>query len=285
MSTYCRGCGRHLRLSTTTLSASKKSSLGSLFGFNKKEPAAPTPAPMARMPMARVAPITYTPSQSTPLEEGATSGPRVTNGHVTEHHSLVPNATRELRVIECFDCRASHRASRSATSTQCPGCSAYIDLKDLEIKDRNTQRIRTRGNVEVTKKGALLTVYGTVAGSIYASGDVTLSADVKILGEIRCRRLIISKKVSIQCLQPVHTATGDIHGHMAGTLYATEGVHLSKTGVFEGVMRADQIHMEPGAVLNGQIQCQPAARAPRRSLEPSAPAALSEGLLAAAAVI
>src|SRR5438105_4709405 len=37
------------------------------------------------------------------------------------------------RVVGCFECKRKHEVSEAATSTNCPGCSAHIDLRDYKI--------------------------------------------------------------------------------------------------------------------------------------------------------
>lgn len=169
------------------------------------------------------------------------------------------------RSVLCFECDATHKVAAASTSTICPSCSTYIDLRNLEIKDRTNKRIRTRGDVVVEKKGALLgtslhcgklTVHGTVSGSIYASGDVLLKADQKIIGEIRCRHLVLEKKCELQCVQPVHAETVEIHGKATGHFYATRSLILRRHAVLDGSVTAQFMCVEPGAVLNGQVLVQ-----------------------------
>jgi cytoskeletal protein CcmA (bactofilin family) len=170
------------------------------------------------------------------------------------------------RQVICFECQASHKVAGASTSTICPACSTYIDLRDIEIKERTNQRIRTRGDVVVTKKGALLgtsihcgnlTIYGAVSGGIHASGDVILKSDGKILGEIRCRRFILERKCDVQCLQPVHAEVVEIHGRVSGHFHATRCITLSHHASLTGSATARTICVEPGAVLNGQVLVQP----------------------------
>lgn len=170
------------------------------------------------------------------------------------------------RVVLCIECDAVHKVAPASTSTICPGCSTYIDLRDIGIKDRTNQRIRTRGNVTVEKRGALLgssihcgnlTVHGIVAGSIYASGDVVLKTDGKIIGEIRCRRFVLDRKCEVQCIQPVHAEVVEIHGRVSGHFRATRLITLSRHASLTGSATARTISVEPGAVLNGQILVQP----------------------------
>ncbi len=170
------------------------------------------------------------------------------------------------RVVLCLECDAVHKVAACATSTICPGCSTYIDLRDIGIKARTNQRIRTRGDVTVEKKGALLgssvhcgniTIHGIVAGSIYASGDVLLKTDGRIIGEIRCRRFVLDRKCEVQCLQTVHAEVVEIHGHVSGHFRATRLITLSRHASLTGSATARTISVEPGAVLNGQILVHP----------------------------
>jgi cytoskeletal protein CcmA (bactofilin family) len=186
------------------------------------------------------------------------------------------------RVVVCFECQASHKVAGASTSTICPNCSTYLDLRDIEIKDRTNQRIRTRGNVTVQKKGALLgtsvhcghlTVHGTVSGSIYAAGEVHLKTDGKIIGEIRCQRFILDKKCDVQCLQPVHAEVVEIHGHVTGHFYAAKCILLSRHASLTGSATAQTISVEPGAILNGQVQ----VYAPERAALPVLTGALAAG--------
>jgi cytoskeletal protein CcmA (bactofilin family) len=174
------------------------------------------------------------------------------------------------RTVRCYECDAIHRVAGASTSTICPSCSTYIDLRDIEIKDRTNQRIRTRGNVTVQKKGALLgtsihcgnlTVHGTASGSIYASGEVQFKDDQKIIGEVRCGQLVIDKKCEVQFLQPVHAGDVEISGQVTGHFYATGSIILHRGASLSGSATARTLTVEPGAMLNGQIAVQrPSAR-------------------------
>src|SRR6185295_6639446 len=59
------------------------------------------------------------------------------------------------RVVSCFECKRKHEVSDAATSTNCPGCSAHIDLRDYKITTSFSRSIRTRGDVHLTNKGDL----------------------------------------------------------------------------------------------------------------------------------
>jgi cytoskeletal protein CcmA (bactofilin family)/predicted RNA-binding Zn-ribbon protein involved in translation (DUF1610 family) len=183
-----------------------------------------------------------------------------------------PNAARQTvpdkhyRTVVCFDCQHVHRVSGMSTSSLCPNCGSYIDLRDVVIKDRTTQKIRTRGDVVVEKKGALLgtsitcgnlTVEGQVAGSIYASGTVTFRASGKVLGEVRCQHLLVEKKCEVQFLQPIHAETLEIYGDVSGRFTLTGRAFLNRRGTINGSLQAQSMLMESGAKLNGGIHILP----------------------------
>ena len=197
-----------------------------------------------------------------------------------------PNTVRQsvpdkhFRTVVCFDCQHVHRVSGMSTSSLCPNCGSYIDLRDVVIKDRTTQKIRTRGDVVVEKKGALLgtsitcgnlTVEGQVAGSIYASGTVTFRASGKVLGEVRCQHLLIEKKCEVQFLQPIHAETLEVYGEVAGRFSLSGRAFLNRRATISGSLQAQSILMEAGAKLNGGVHVLPKPLPVASSAEGSAP--------------
>ncbi len=180
--------------------------------------------------------------------------------HPEAGHALSGSTTR--REVLCFDCKTVNKASARATSTQCANCGTFIDLRDVEIRERSTQRIRTRGNVIVHRKGALLgtavhcgsiLIEGTVAGSIYAQDTVEFRTDAKVFGEIRCRRLIVEKRCQIHGLQPIHAEDVELIGQLTASVIAKGTFHLGKQASFEGGLRAGRVRMESGAAWAGMM--------------------------------
>ena len=256
LSTYCRKCGGHITLGQAPPPR------GRLSGLMDRARGKTVPVPAPRMALAPRSPampihITGQGSEDAPVIATAAS---LNSGKNSGAFTKDPP-----REVLCLECSSTHKVAAASTSTICPGCSTYIDLRNIEIKDRTNQRIRTRGDVVVEKKGALLgtsihcghlTLYGTVSGSIYASGDLTLKADQRIIGEIRCRRFILEKKCAAHCLQPVHAAEVEIHGHATGHFYATGSITLHRHAILDGSVTAQSIIVAPGAVLNGQVLVQ-----------------------------
>lgn len=173
---------------------------------------------------------------------------------------------KTYRTVICFECQHLHKVSGLSTSSLCPNCGSYIDLRDVVIKDRTTQKIRTRGDVIVEKKGALLgtsitcgnlVVDGQVAGSIYASGIVTFRCSGKVLGEVRCGQLLVEKKCSVQFLQPVHAEKAEIHGMITGRFEIQEQLLLSRRGQISGSIQAKSMVMEAGSQLEATMEILP----------------------------
>lgn len=265
LSTYCRSCGGHVKINPGSGPPAKRG-LGGLISLvsGKTGPVAEVklgaPVKQPAIPFQ----LSGYSEQDAPLVARADSlsGP-------ARPGAQAPGRSRS---VECFDCRTVHKVAATATSTLCPSCSTYVDLRDIEIKDRTAQRIRTRGDVVVQKKGVLLgtsvhcgnlTIYGSVAGSIYASGEVALKADVKIVGEVRCRKLTVDRKCEVHCLQPVHAEEVEIHGQVTGHFYAGGSILLSRGASLDGSASARRIAVDPGAVINGQIQVRPPGEAGR----------------------
>jgi len=276
-STYCRQCGGYIKLGAAPPAK------GRLAGLMDRARGKTGAVPAARPAVAPRAPsvplqITGHGEEGAPLVARAAtlSAARSTSGALTKDPP---------RPVLCLECSATHKVAAAATSTICPGCSTYIDLRNLAIKDRTNQRIRTRGDVTVEKKGALLgtsihcghlTVHGSVSGSIHASGDLLLKSDQRLIGEVRCRRFVLEKKCEVHCLQPVHAEEVEIHGRATGHFHATRSLTLHRHAVLDGSVTAQSICMEPGAVLNGQVLVQHPEPAPRALLH-------AGGLTAAAA--
>lgn len=197
--------------------------------------------------------------------------------HPESHHPAHPAPSR--REVVCFDCRAVSRASARATSTQCSNCGTFIDLRDVEIKGRSTQRVRTRGDVFIHRKGALLgtavhcgnlIVEGSVAGSIYAQNIVEFRTNAKVLGEIRCRQLIIGRKIVVTALQPVHVEILELEGELSARVFASGVAHIKRFGRLDGGLNAGRLRVDPGGEVTGSVTMGARATRPEPAPDPDA---------------
>ena len=166
------------------------------------------------------------------------------------------------RLVSCFECKRKHEVSDAASSTNCPGCSAHIDLRDYKITTSFSRTIRTRGDVHLTSKSDLSStsvicnsaiIEGKVRGNLECEDSMTINLVGKIPGRIGAQHLIIERKSDIQCFRRVRVTNIDIKGRMSGEIVATGSVTIHKTGTLEGNVTAKSIAIEKGGMFSGQL--------------------------------
>jgi cytoskeletal protein CcmA (bactofilin family)/DNA-directed RNA polymerase subunit RPC12/RpoP len=166
------------------------------------------------------------------------------------------------RLVSCFECKRKHEVSDAATSTNCPGCSAHIDLRDYKITTSFSRTIRTRGDVHLTSKGDLSStsvicnsaiIEGKVRGNLECEDSMTINLVGKIPGRIGAQHLIVERKSDIQCFRRVRVTNIDIKGRMSGEIVATGSVTIHKTGTLEGNVTAKSLAIEKGGMFSGQL--------------------------------
>ena len=128
------------------------------------------------------------------------------------------------RVVSCFECKRKHEVSDQATSTNCPGCSSHIDLRDYKIITSFSRTIRTRGDVHLTTKGDLSStsvichsavIEGKLRGNLECEESMTINLVGKIPGRIGAQQMIVERKSDIQCFRRVRVTNIDIKGRMS----------------------------------------------------------------------
>jgi len=169
---------------------------------------------------------------------------------------------RGNRLVACFECKRKHEVSDAATSTNCPGCSAHIDLRDYKITARFSRSIRTRGELHLTSKGDLSStsvicqsalVEGKLRGNLQCEEFVTINFTGKIPGRIAAKHVIVERRSDVQCFRRVRVDTIDIKGRVSGGIVATGAVTIHKTGTLEGNVTAKSIAIEKGGIFSGQL--------------------------------
>jgi len=166
------------------------------------------------------------------------------------------------RVVSCFECKRKHEVSDQATSTNCPGCSAHIDLRDYKIVTSFSRTIRTRGDVHLTTKGDLSStsvichsavIEGKLRGNLECEDLMTINLVGKIPGRIGAQQIIVERKSDIQCFRRVRVTNIDIKGRMSAEIIATGSVTIRKGGSLEGNVTAKSIAIERGGIFSGQL--------------------------------
>jgi cytoskeletal protein CcmA (bactofilin family) len=166
------------------------------------------------------------------------------------------------RVVACFECKRKHEVSDAATSTNCPGCSAHIDLRDYKITTSFSRSIRTRGELYLTSKGDLSStsvtcksalIEGKLRGNLQCEESATINYVGKIPGRLTANYVCVERKADVQCFRRVRVASIDIKGKMSAEIIATGPVNIHKTGVLEGNVTAKSINIEKGGIFSGQL--------------------------------
>jgi cytoskeletal protein CcmA (bactofilin family)/DNA-directed RNA polymerase subunit RPC12/RpoP len=166
------------------------------------------------------------------------------------------------RLVSCFECQRKHEVSDAATSTNCPGCSAHIDLRDYKITTSFSRTIRTRGDVHLTTKGDLSStsvictsaiIEGKLRGNLECEDSMTINLVGKIPGRIGAQHLVVERKSDIQCFRRVRVTNIDIKGRMSGEILATGAVTIHKGGTLDGNVTAKSLAIEKGGIFSGQL--------------------------------
>jgi cytoskeletal protein CcmA (bactofilin family) len=189
--------------------------------------------------------------------------PAAAAGEVPIHRKLENIWSRQRnRIVSCFECKRKHEVSDQATSTNCPGCSAHIDLRDYKITTSFSRTIRTRGDVHLTNKGDLSStsvichsavIEGKLRGNLHCEDAMTIELVGKIPGRIAAHNIVVERKSDIQCFRRVTVANIDIRGRMSAEIVASGSVTIHKTGSLDGNVTAKSIAIEKGGMFSGQL--------------------------------
>ena len=164
--------------------------------------------------------------------------------------------------VECFECKRKHEVSEAAISTNCPSCSAHIDLRDYKIATSFSRSIRTRGHVHLTAKGDLSStsvtcqsalIEGKLRGNLICSDTATIDFVGKLPGRLTAKQIIVERKSDVQCFRRVRAASIEIRGHMIAELIAETSVYIHKNASLEGNVTAKAITVEKGGIFSGQL--------------------------------
>lgn len=178
------------------------------------------------------------------------------------HKTSPPNQAPQ-REIDCLECGRSHSIPAASTSTLCPHCGSYTSLQNYEINEDWNSRIETRGDVMVGRKGRIhgvtlrcydLTLKGSLGGRVDCSGEFRVGGEATVAGELRCRRLSVSKRGRLHLDHPGRAGEMDIDGLVEGDLICEGRVLLRKHARVCGTLTAGALVMRSGARHDGQVQ-------------------------------
>jgi cytoskeletal protein CcmA (bactofilin family) len=166
------------------------------------------------------------------------------------------------RVVACFECKRKHEVSDAATSTNCPGCSAHIDLRDYKITTPFSRSIRTRGDIHLTSKGDLSStsvicrsaiIEGKLRGNLQCEESAIIDFSGKIPGRLTANYVNVERKADVHCYRRIRVGSIDIKGRMSAEIIATGAVNIHKTGVLEGNVTAKSLTIDRGGIFSGGL--------------------------------
>ena len=165
-------------------------------------------------------------------------------------------------VARCFECAGEREVPKSATSTLCPKCGAYIDLQDYKISSIYTRSIRTGGRLIVTGKGDLIgrrtfcgsaEIQGSLRGILICTGAVRIKFKGKMSANIEAKTVYIEKKCDVEMVHPIRAESVEIEGAISGRIIATRKVVIHQTGRLTGTVSALGFTVEKGGCFLGEL--------------------------------
>jgi cytoskeletal protein CcmA (bactofilin family)/predicted RNA-binding Zn-ribbon protein involved in translation (DUF1610 family) len=165
-------------------------------------------------------------------------------------------------IARCFECTGKREVPKSATSTICPQCGAYIDLQDYRIIGNYSRSIRTRGSLIITNKGDLNSnrvicesaeIQGSLRGSLICSGNVHIKLKGKLSGSIEAKSVHIDRKCEAEFVRPIRAELVDIEGIISARIISTGKVLIQKTGRLTGAVFGRGFSVEKGGEFFGEL--------------------------------
>jgi cytoskeletal protein CcmA (bactofilin family)/predicted RNA-binding Zn-ribbon protein involved in translation (DUF1610 family) len=166
------------------------------------------------------------------------------------------------RDVKCFTCGHEQKLSKEAQSTMCPGCGAYMDLRDFKISAPFGRSVQTAGDVHVTSSGdvtstkmmcGILHLEGSLRGHAIVTGTATVKVKGRLIGTIDAPHILVEKKSQLEFARPVHTKLFEVSGTVRAEVHA-EKVVINKGGWLEGSVHARAITVEKGGIFSGDLQ-------------------------------
>lgn len=208
---------------------------------------------------------------------------------VTELPIFAGKKTEPGKPVHCLKCGRTHQVSQKAQSTICPGCYAPIELIEVNITAHSSRAVDTRGLLKIGAKGSLSNpwiicgsarIEGTFNGHLRCEGEVRLNMQKPCTGRITAGSILVEKKASIECAQPLEADHITIQGHMRAPIQCNGILQILSGGILEGPVESRAMVVEKGGIHIGECRIQPPKPTPEPAAEET-PAATSEAESAA----
>jgi cytoskeletal protein CcmA (bactofilin family) len=165
-------------------------------------------------------------------------------------------------VARCFECPGKREVPKSATSTICPLCGAYIDLQDYRIVGTYSRSIRTRGDILITPKGDLNSnraicesalVQGHLRGALTGATRVHIKLKGKLSGSIDAPLVLIDQKAEVECIRPIRADLVEVYGIISARIISNGKVVVKRGGSLRGSVNARGFVVDKGGQFHGDL--------------------------------
>lgn len=211
----------------------------------------------------------------------ATAGVRASG--ITELPSFTGKRLEAGKPVHCLKCGRTHQVSQKAQSTICPGCYAPIELIEVNITAHSSRAVDTRGLLKIGAKGSLANpwivcgsarIEGAFSGHLRCEGEVRLNMQKPCTGRITADSILVEKRATIECSQPLEADHITIQGTLRGAIHCNGILQILSGGSLEGPVTSRAMVVEKGGIHFGECRIQPPA-APEPALEAAPPEEIS----------
>ncbi len=191
----------------------------------------------------------------------------VRSGGVTELPTFSGAKQDPGKEVACLKCGRTHRVSKKAQSTICPGCYAPIELIEVKIQGPSSRAVDTRGALRIYDKGSLnnpwivcgtARVEGVFHGHLRSEGEARLAMSKPCTGRVTAGSVLVEKKTTFACAQPLETDHLSVRGTMLADVVCGGTVHVLGGGRLEGRVKTKAMIVEKGGVFFGHCHIVPA---------------------------
>ncbi len=165
------------------------------------------------------------------------------------------------REVCCFACGHRQVLSTEAQSTMCPGCGAYMDLRDFKITSPFGRSVQTAGEVHVAARGDVTStrlmcgsalIEGSLRGCIVCTGKARIKIKGRLTGLLDAQHLCVEKGGDVEFARLMRAKVFEVNGKARARVVADK-VIIGKTGWLEGTVYAKSISVEKGGVFTGDL--------------------------------
>ena len=202
---------------------------------------------------------------------------------ITELPSFTGKKLEAGKPVHCLKCGRTHQVSQKAQSTICPGCYAPIELIEVNITAHSSRAVDTRGLLKIGAKGSLANpwivcgsarIEGAFSGHLRCEGEVRLNMQKPCTGRITADSILVEKRATIECSQPLEADHITIQGTLRGAIHCNGILQILSGGSLEGPVTSRAMVVEKGGIHFGECRIQPPA-APEPALEAAPPEEIS----------